>query len=248
MVISNNYYRVVTMEDMGILEFTDVFNGLKDSALSCKSINSINSFFAVENLYRSATKEIITKLENLKSEFMHLNNRNPIYQINTRIKTPKSIMAKLNKLGFELSVESARANLTDIAGVRVICFYIDDIYQITDLITSQENMKVIRISDYIKNPKPNGYRSFHMIVTVPVYMSGRKEFVNAEIQIRTVAMNFWASLEYELSYKLDHVKNEDVTRELKDCADVISGQDIRMQNLHNIEIHAKRTINHDPGI
>jgi putative GTP pyrophosphokinase len=176
---------------------------------------------------------------------MHLKDRNPIHQIKTRVKTPKSIIDKLTRIGCELSVESARENLTDIAGIRVLCSYIDDIYLIADLLTSQDNIEVIRTSDYIKNPKPNGYRSLHMIVTVPVYLSDRKEIVKVEIQIRTIAMNFWASLEHELSFKLTNEKNVIVTQELKDCADVISNIDIRMQNLHNIKIHAKKTCHQD---
>ncbi|MCU0412917.1 MAG: GTP pyrophosphokinase family protein [Ignavibacteriaceae bacterium] len=221
------------MKNIDLLKVAYVFDGHKGYTLPGEAITAINSFLVAENLYLSATREIITKLENLNDEFLHLKDRNPIHQIKTRVKTPKSIIDKLNKLGCELSVESARENLTDIAGIRVICSYIDDIYLIADLLTSQDNIEVIRTSDYIKNPKPNGYRSLHMIVTVPVYLSDRKELVKVEIQIRTIAMNFWASLEHEMSFKLTNEKNIVVTQELKDCADVISNIDIRMQNLHN---------------
>jgi len=236
------------MKNIDLLNVAYVFDGHKGYTLPGEAIKAINSFLVMENLYLSATREIITKLENLNDEFMHLKDRNPIHQINSRVKTPKSIIDKLNKLGCELSVESARENLTDIAGIRVICSYIDDIYLIADLLTSQDDIEVIRTSDYIKNPKPNGYRSLHMIVKVPVYLSDRTELVKVEIQIRTIAMNFWASLDHELSFKLTNEKNEVVTRELKDCADVISNIDIRMQNLHNITIHARRTYNQNLGL
>jgi putative GTP pyrophosphokinase len=195
-----------------------------------------------ENLYSSATREITTKLENLNDEFKHVKDRNPIHQIKARVKTPKSIIRKLTQRGFELSVESARKNLTDIAGVRVICSYIDDIYLIADLLTSQDDIEVIRRSDYIKNPKANGYRSLHLIVTVPVFLSESTELIKIEVQIRTIAMDFWASLEHELLYKLTEGKTESVTKELKECADIIFDIDHRMQNLYNVTIPTKDTI------
>ncbi len=211
--------------------FLDV---LRDQNLP-KEINEvIHSLLIAENLYSSATRAITTKLENLNDEFKHVKDRNPIHIIKARVKTPRSIIGKLSRRGHELSVESARENLTDIAGVRVICSYIDDIYLIADLLTSQDDIKVIRRSDYIKEPKPNGYRSLHLIVTVPVFLSESTELVKVEIQIRTIAMDFWASLDHELSYKLTSGKTELVTKELKDCADIISNIDLRMQNLYNI--------------
>ena len=211
-----------------------LFDGLTGDILPEEAVKTINSFMVTENLYLAATREITTKLENLNDEFKYAKDRNPIHQINARVKTPKSIMNKLTRRGFELSVESARNNLTDIAGVRVICSYIDDIYLIAKLLTSQDDVEVIRISDYIKNPKPNGYRSLHLIVTVPVFLSESTELVKVEIQIRTIAMDFWASLEHELWYKLTNKKTEEIIRELKDCADGIADIDVRMQNLHSI--------------
>ena len=187
-----------------------------------------------ENLYLGAIREITTKLENLNDEFKYHKDHNPIHQIKARVKTPRSIMNKLKRRNFELSIESARNNLTDIAGVRIICSYIDDIYLIAKLLTSQDDIEVIRISDYIKNPKPNGYRSLHLIVTIPVFLSESTEIVNVEIQIRTIAMDFWASLEHEIWYKLTNEKPDEITRELKDCADGIANIDARMQNLHSI--------------
>jgi len=218
-----------------------ILDGLTSFILPEDAIRFINSFIVTENIYLSATREIVTKLENLNDEFIHTKDRNPIHQIKARVKTPKSIMDKLTRLGCELSVESARKNLTDIAGIRVICSYIDDIYLIVTLLTAQEDIKVIRTSDYIKNPKPNGYRSLHMIVTIPVFLSERTDHVKVEIQIRTIGMDFWASLEHELSFKLIEEKDKVVTQELKECADVISNIDLRMQNLHNFTMRSKRT-------
>jgi putative GTP pyrophosphokinase len=196
-------------------------------------VKIINSYVVAENLYNSAIREITSKLENLNDEFRYTKDRNPIHQIESRVKTPMSIFNKLQKRGFELSVESAKANLTDIAGVRVICSYIDDIYLIADLLTSQDDVEVIRRTDYIKNPKPNGYRSLHLIVTVPVFLSSSTESVNVEVQIRTIAMDFWASLEHELTYKLTGRKTKTVLKELKECAEIIAETDNRMQNLYN---------------
>ncbi len=221
------------MENLDSSKVAYLFDGLKGYILPDDEAKAITSFIITENLYSSAAREIKTKLENLNDEFKHVKDRNPIHHIKSRIKTPKSIMDKLNRLGCELSVESARKNLTDIAGIRVICSYIDDIYLIAKLLTSQDDIKVIRTSDYIKNPKPNGYRSLHLIVTVPVFLSDSKELVKVEIQIRTIAMDFWASLDHELSFKLTDKKIAAVTLELKECADIISDIDKRMQNLYN---------------
>jgi putative GTP pyrophosphokinase len=143
-------------------------------------------------------------------------------------------MAKLQRRGFDLTVESAKQNLTDIAGIRVICPYIDDIYLIRNMLTFQDDIELLRTNDYIKNPKPNGYRSLHLIVSVPIFLSDSKELVKTEVQIRTIAMDFWASLEHEIAYKLPVGKSEEIEEELKDCADVINNTDKRMQNLYNI--------------
>lgn len=210
-----------------------IFNWISGDILSSDAAIIINSFAETENLYMSAIREISTKLEILNDEFKNSKDRNPIHEIKSRIKTPESIYQKLVERGHDLSVESARKNLTDIAGIRVICPYINDIYLIADLLTSQADVGVIRRTDYIKDPKPNGYRSLHLIVTIPVFLSDRTEVVNVEVQIRTIAMDFWASLEHELTYKLASRKTEDVLKELKECADIISSTDNRMQNLYN---------------
>ena len=210
-----------------------IFNWISGDVLSSETAKIINSFAETENLYMSAIREISTKLEILNDEFKYSKDRNPIHEIKSRVKTPVSIYQKLVERGHDLSVESARKNLTDIAGIRVVCPYINDIYLIADLLTSQADVGVIRRTDYIKDPKPNGYRSLHLIVTIPVFLSDRTEVVNVEVQIRTIAMDFWASLEHELTYKLASRKTEDVLKELRECADIISNTDNRMQNLYN---------------
>lgn len=211
----------------------DGFNG---EAIPEELAGSFRAFLAIENLYVSATREISTKLENLNDEFKTNMDRNPIHEIKTRVKTPRSIMNKLLRKGHEISVESARTNLDDIAGVRVICSYIDDTRMIADLLTSQDDITLLRKSDYISNPKPNGYQSLHLVVTVPVFLLKSTEHVKVEVQIRTIAMDFWASLEHDLAYKLPKEKAGKLIDELKECADVINQTDERMQKLFNILI------------
>jgi len=215
-----------------------LFDGLTGDILPDEMVSIIQSFMTAENLYLSATREIATKLENLNNEFKYSAKRNPIHHIQTRVKTPYSIVQKLQRKNLEVSVESARKNLNDIAGVRVICSYIDDIYIIANMLLSQNDITLIRTSDYIKKPKPNGYRSLHIIITVPVFLSTKVEIVNVELQIRTIAMDFWASLEHELAYKLVDKETESVFNELKICADEIADVDKRMQNLLNISLHS----------
>jgi putative GTP pyrophosphokinase len=210
-----------------------LFSDMPAGVLPAEMTEVIRSILAMENLYLAATREITTKLENLNDEFKCTRDRNPIHLITSRVKTPKSIVDKLLRRGFPVTVESAREHLTDIAGIRVICSYIDDIDVIARLLVSQDDMELIRRTDYITNPKPNGYRSLHLIVTVPVFLSDRTERVKAEIQIRTIAMDFWASLEHDLAYKLAN-DPEAVARELRECARVIADTDRRMQALHDI--------------
>ena len=199
-----------------------------------EATSTIRAFLAAENLYHSATREIATKLENLNDEFKSTRDRNPIHHITTRVKSPRSIQRKLVERGLPNSVESAKEHLTDIAGVRVVCPYIDDIYLIADLLVSQDDIELIRKTDYIQNPKPRGYRSLHLIVSVPVFLSDRTESVKVEVQIRTIAMDFWAALEHELAYRLPDEQIEPIADELKKCADIIADTDRRMQAIHDI--------------
>ena len=159
------------------------------------------SFLELEHLYDSVIELVKTQLGIFDNEFSMRFQRNPIHNIESRIKTPQSIVGKLQRKGMPVTPESARNNLMDIAGVRVICYYIDDIYAIADLLTVQSGFHLRKIKDYIKNPKPNGYRSFHMILDVPVHMSTGVQIAPVEIQIRTIAMDFWASFEHKVKYK-----------------------------------------------
>ncbi|MEZ5000224.1 MAG: GTP pyrophosphokinase family protein [Bacteroidales bacterium] len=221
---------------------SNIFEDIADSMHSDDLANTISTFLATENLYLAAAREIETKLENLNNEFRCTRDRNPIHHIRTRIKSPQSIIAKLHRRNLDLSVDSARNNLTDIAGIRVICPYISDIYMIAEMLTQQDDITMLRTNDYINNPKKNGYRSLHLIVTVPVFLSKGKEEVAAEVQIRTIAMDFWASLEHDIAYKLPEDKVVVIKDELKSCADVINETDQRMQKLHNLlAAHRKET-------
>lgn len=183
-------------------------------------------------IYKAAIKEIRTKLEILDEEFHVKYDHNPIHHIESRLKSPESILQKLKKKKLYISLESIRKNLTDVAGVRVICNYIDDIYRVSDLLMRQDDVHLIELRDYIKNPKPNGYRSLHMIVQIPVFLSDRTEKVPVEIQIRTIAMDFWASLEHQLKYKSDEEVSDQLRERLKDCSEAISGLDCEMQSIY----------------
>ena len=153
--------------------------------------------------YTCAIREIKTKLEVLNDELSVRNQRNPIEMIKSRVKKPSSIVEKLQRRNLEVSVDSMMANLDDIAGIRVICSFVDDIYAVSEMLTGQDDIKVIAIKDYIKNPKPNGYRSYHMILEVPVFFSSGKTPMRVEVQVRTIAMDFWASLEHKIYYKFE---------------------------------------------
>ncbi len=181
--------------------------------------------------YSSAIREIRTKLEILDTEFQLKYQRNPISSIQTRLKSRISILEKLNRKGWEISTESIEAHLNDIAGIRVICSYVDDIYSIAEALIRQSDIELIEKKDYISNPKPNGYRSLHLIVSVPVYFSRSTRRVKAEIQIRTIAMDFWASLEHQIKYKKQINDPENIADQLKKCADIITYTDILMQNI-----------------
>ena len=183
--------------------------------------------------YNSAIREVTTKLEILNDELSVRNRRNPIQFIKSRVKTPMSIVDKLQKLEKEISVESVMTSLNDVAGIRVIASFVDDVYEIADMLTKQDDVFLIEAKDYIKNPKPNGYRSYHLIVEVPVFFSDKKQFVRVEIQIRTVAMDFWASLEHQLKYKENIKNSEEIEAELRQCAETIANTDMKMMSIRN---------------
>ncbi|MEY8367285.1 GTP pyrophosphokinase family protein [Anaerovoracaceae bacterium 42-11] len=180
--------------------------------------------------YDSAIREVRTKLQILNDE-LSLAQQSPISSISSRRKKTFSILEKLQRQGFPVSLESIEENLNDVAGIRVICSFLDDIYNVADMLKAQDDLKVIQIKDYIKNPKPNGYRSYHMIVEVPVFFSNEKRPMRVEIQIRTVAMDFWATLEHRIKYKQDIPNQDEIIEELKQCADTISQTDERMLSI-----------------
>ncbi len=189
-------------------------------------------FMEMEHLYESAIREVKTKLEILDSEFRTKYAYNPIHHIDDRLKSPQSMMEKLQRKGLPISVDSVRQNLHDIAGVRVICNYIEDIYTVAELLTKQDDVTLLTMKDYIKNPKPNGYRSLHLVIETPVFLSECKEMVHVEVQIRTIAMDFWASLEHQLKYKTDTEVSAELAEQLRDCAETIAATDIKMQEIY----------------
>ena len=194
------------------------------------------SFLEIEHLYDSAINVVKTQLNILNNEFNMRFQRNPIHSIESRIKTPQSIIGKLQRKGFAVSPESAREHLQDIAGVRVICCYIDDIYALADLLTVHKDFHLVKTKDYIKNPKPGGYRSLHLIVSVPIFLQDGKRNMTVEVQLRTIAMDFWASLEHKLRYKKDIPadKAKYLEDEMLACAQISAGLDMRMQNVRDV--------------
>lgn len=184
-------------------------------------------------VHKFAVEEIKTKLEILDEEFRNIHDYNPIEHIRYRVKKPNSIMEKLDRLGFEPTIENARMHLSDIAGVRIICSFTTDIYRVVDLIKSQDDIEVVLIKDYIQNPKKNGYKSLHMHVDLPVYLSSGVVKTRIEIQIRTIAMDFWASLEHKIYYKYRNKAPENIINQLKVCANMISTLDERMLDIKN---------------
>lgn len=188
-------------------------------------------------MYNCAIREVKTKLEVLNDELSVRNCRNPIEMVKSRVKKPQSILDKLQKKGLPSTLNSIIENLNDVAGIRVICSFIDDIYDVAGMLASQDDIKVIEVKDYIKNPKPNGYRSYHMIVEIPVFFSDRKQPMRVEVQIRTIAMDFWASLEHQVKYKKDVKNADEIAEELTDCANSIAALDRQMMRIRN-RIHS----------
>ena len=196
------------------------------------SFNQVDQWKSVMFLYDSALKEINTKIEILNNEFVHIYNYNPIEHIKSRLKTPDSIVKKLKRYGFEVTIDNMVEKLSDIAGIRIICSFTSDIYQIAEMITKQSDVTVLYVKDYIKNPKPNGYKSYHMVVTIPIYLTDGPVDTKVEIQIRTIAMDFWASLEHKIYYKFEGNAPAYLQQELKACADVVNMLDEKMISLN----------------
>lgn len=212
-----NYYlaRLLDEDDKGILEREARFN-------------------QIMMMYSCGIREVTTKLEILNDDLKARYQRNPIHSIKSRIKSPVSIAKKLKKKGNPVCVESIRDNLNDVAGVRVICSFIDDIYTITEMLTSQTDITLVKLKDYIEHPKPNGYRSLHLIIEVPVFFADRMRPMKVEVQIRTIAMDYWASLDHQLRYKKDDLDEQvrvEMEKKLRHCADVISETDMEMLDI-----------------
>ena len=194
--------------------------------------SEVDSWKEVMLVYNSALKEVGTKLEILNDEFKHVHRYNPIEHIKSRIKTSESIVKKLKRHGYESTIENMVEYVNDIAGIRVICSFTSDIYRIAEMISNQNDIKVLGIKDYIKSPKASGYKSYHMLVAVPIYLSDRIVHAKVEIQIRTVAMDFWASLEHKINYKFEGNVPQYIKDELVECSQMISDVDARMLNLN----------------
>ena len=184
-------------------------------------------------IYNSALKEIGTKLEILNDEFQDVHKYNPIEHIKARMKTSESIVKKLKSRGYESTIENMVEHVNDIAGIRVICSFTSDIYRIAEMLAAQDDLRILATKDYIKAPKASGYKSYHMLVTVPVFLSNRVVEVKVEIQIRTVAMDFWASLEHKIYYKFEGNAPEHIQRSLVNCAKIVEQLDAEMLSLNN---------------
>lgn len=194
--------------------------------------NGIDSWNEVNLIYSAALKQVQTKMEILNDEFQHVHRYNPIEHIKSRIKTPESIVKKLKRGGHESTIENMIKYVNDIAGIRIICSFTSDIYRIAEMIAEQKDIKILCIKDYITYPKASGYKSYHMLVSVPVYLSNKMVVTKVEIQIRTVAMDFWASLEHKMHYKFEGDAPEHIKNKLIECAKMVSDLDARMLSLN----------------
>lgn len=217
-------------------ERTDLtMKAMVDSDNPEETLKNMQPFLTMMMWYECALMEIETKLKVLNNEFAQQYNRNPIETIKCRIKKPLSIVEKMKRKGLDITIENIQNNLTDIAGIRVICSFPEDIYTVSELLAKQDDIRVIVTKDYIRNPKPNGYRSLHLILEIPIFLSNEKKYMKVEVQFRTIAMDFWASLDHKLKYKKDNLKHpEIIAQELKKCADTITAMDYKMQEIRNL--------------
>lgn len=213
---------------------TDIdFQRLDDKQFNKEELKVIGELLKDNLLYTSALKEIQTRVEILRDDYRQHYSYNPIEHIKVRIKEPKSILKKVYLRGIDLNVESIRENINDIVGIRIVCTFKSDIYKIAQILQDSEDMKVLQIKDYIKHPKESGYQSYHMIVNMPVYTTKGRKYCKVEIQLRTMAMDFWASLEHKIKYKYYLNIPETVKTELLDCSQAVDLLDDKMLSLHN---------------
>ena len=196
------------------------------------SPEQITEFIDQMQVYEGAMYEISTKLEILDSEFQVQFSHNPIHHLERRLKSTESILGKLDRRGLPYTVEAIRDNLFDVAGIRVICNYRDDVYSVANYLSAQSDIQVLRVKDYIRNPKQNGYRSLHVIYAVPVFLSSGAHYTPVEVQFRTIAMDFWASLEHKIYYKFEGDAPEYISRDLRECAEMVSTLDEKMLSLN----------------
>ena len=192
----------------------------------------VDSWKTMMFIYNSALKEVGTKLDILNDEFLHVHQYNPIEYIKSRIKTPESIVQKLKRNGYESTIQNMVEHINDIAGIRIVCSFTSDIYRMAEMIGRQNDLTVVSVKDYIKHPKESGYKSYHMLVTVPIFLSDRVVDTKVEIQIRTMAMDFWASLEHKIYYKFEGNAPDYISRELRECAEMVSSLDDKMLSLN----------------
>ena len=245
-ILKGVFIKMSDKNNMMNTEFSELFDAVKDldtdnltlpvpdntvTGLTKQHLEFFAQYKELRMMYVCALKEIKTKFEVLDTEFSVRNSRNPIESISTRLKTNASIMKKMQKRNVPMTLEGMRENIHDIAGVRVICSYIDDIYMLAEALKSQNDITLVSEKDYIKNPKPTGYRSLHLVVSVPVFFANHKADMTVEVQIRTIAMNFWASLEHEMKYKRAISANDDVSMQLRSCAETIAEVDRKMLSI-----------------
>ncbi|MBO1198509.1 GTP pyrophosphokinase family protein [Staphylococcus simiae] len=197
-----------------------------------EAFDTLLGFVELDHIYSSALQEISTKLSILDDNFNHMYKHNPIHHMERRVKEMRSLIEKLKRKGLEISAASAKENIMDIAGIRVVCNYLEDIYVVEEMLLKQEDVKLMKRKDYIKHPKDNGYRSLHIVVSIPVFLAERVEIVPVEIQIRTIGMDMWASLEHKIRYKND-AETENYKDLLKQCASEITDVENKMQQIHS---------------
>ena len=194
---------------------------------------NVTELLRMQQIYEAGIKEVRTKLEILDAEFKVKHDHNPIHHIESRLKSPESILKKAISKDIPVTERSLEENIHDIAGIRVICNYVDDVYKVAQLLTNQDDIQLIEMKDYIQNPKESGYMSLHLVLEVPIFLSEGPKPIHVEVQLRTIAMDFWASLEHKLKYKTDNNVSDDVKKELQECAKSIAEIDLKMQNIHN---------------
>lgn len=224
---------MLNKEKIRLLDNKSLKKNILNQVIKNPVFENVNSLLRMQQVYEAGIKEIQTKLEILDSEFKVKFDHNPIHHIESRLKKPESIIKKAIDKDITLTEKEIMNHIHDIAGIRVICNYRDDVYVVAQLLIDQDDIRLIKIKDYIQNPKPNGYRSLHLVLEVPIFLAEGVQPIHVEVQLRTIAMDFWASLEHKLRYKTENNVPEDIKEELIQCAIDISELDNKMQNIYN---------------